>query len=252
MFHLDVKHAFKMFIKKTRTEFKNIFQDSTEGLEEPRYLLHHDKVEEAAKSLGIEPEESLPGNINFQVRIIKVEKLIELHCFGYHEWENPPRNQGDKKKWGMMKIPIISQKEQEVLPEKYTQRKIEFHLSVSYVCKFTNDELHKYSHEQWEPIVVIEQTVTERIKKKQEVNLGKNKDEERGRHRWDRRDSSYENEERGRHRRDRRDSSYDRPNRRTYVNQRDVEYIPDRRPLPNIPHYDGNLVELNQYQRQGN
>ena len=203
MFHLDVKHAFKMFIKKTRTEFKNIFQDSTEGVEEQKYLLHHDNVEEAAKSLGIAPEEGLPGNINFQVRIIKVEKLIELQCFGYHEWENPPRNQGNLKKWGMMKIPIVSQKEQEILPEKYTQRKIEFHLSVSYVCKFTNNEFHKHSHVQWEPVRVIEETVTVRLKEKGRVNLGRDENEERGRVNIGR---------------DGRESSYDRPNRRVSVN----------------------------------
>ena len=100
MFYLDVKHAFRMFIKKMRNEFKTIFQDSTEGVDEQRYKLHLDKVEEAAKALGIEPEESLPGNINFQVRIIKVKKLIELHCFGYHQWDNPPKNEGDQRKWG--------------------------------------------------------------------------------------------------------------------------------------------------------
>ena len=110
-------------------------------------------MEEEAKALGIEPEESLPGNINFQVRIIKVEKLIELHCFAHHQWENPPLNAGNDRQWGMLKIPIVSQKEEEVLPEKYTLRKMEFHLSVSYVsqlmavqgeedkiyCKHSND-----------------------------------------------------------------------------------------------------------------
>jgi hypothetical protein len=130
MYHIEVKHAFKMFIKKTRSEINNIFQDSIPGVEEQSYLLHHKNVEEAAKILGITAEEGLPGNINFQVRVVKVEKLIELQCFGHHEWENPPRNEESLKTWGMMKIPIVSQKEQEPLPEKYTQRKIEFHLSV--------------------------------------------------------------------------------------------------------------------------
>jgi hypothetical protein len=92
MYRIEVKHAFAMFIKKTRNEIKNIFQDSIPGVEEESYLLHQKDVEEAAKMHGIIAEEGLPSNINFQVRVVKSEKLIELHAFGLHEWENPPRN----------------------------------------------------------------------------------------------------------------------------------------------------------------
>ena len=64
---------------------------------------------------------------------MKTEKLIELHAFGFHEWDRPTKNEEKFKTWGMMKIPLVTQKETEPLPEKYTQRKIEFHLSVSYI-----------------------------------------------------------------------------------------------------------------------
>ena len=84
MYRIEVKHAFAMFIKKTRNEIKNIFQDSIPGAEAESYLLHEKDVEEAAKMLGILTEEGLPSNINFQVRVVKNEKLIELHAFGLH------------------------------------------------------------------------------------------------------------------------------------------------------------------------
>ena len=269
MYYLDVKHAFRMFIKKMRNEFKTIFQDSTEGLEEQRYILHLDKVEEATKALGIEREESLPGNINFQVRIIKVEKLIELRCFAHHHWDNPPLNAGNDRQWGMLKIPIVSQKEEEILPEKFILRKMEFHLSVSYVSKLTDvqgvtGEVYcKHSNNTWQSIDVIERIVTENIKERHKVNLGpedggrprgdrndnRYENDERGRHREERRDNSYENDRRNRHRRDRRESSYDRHSNQDII-RLGREYTPTRRPLPMVPNYEvGDLMELNQ--RQG-
>ena len=115
MYYLDSKHAFKMFIKKTRSEFKSIFQDSTEELEEQRYKLDLVDVEEKAKALGIEPDEGQQGIVNFQVRIIRVEKLIQLHCFAHHDWENPTNNAKETRQWGILRIPIINLKVEEKL-----------------------------------------------------------------------------------------------------------------------------------------
>ena len=54
-------------------------------------------MEEAAQKLGILTEEGLPSNVNFQVRVVKTERLIELHAFGFHEWDNPPKNDENLK-----------------------------------------------------------------------------------------------------------------------------------------------------------
>jgi hypothetical protein len=171
MFRIEVKHAFAMFIKKTRNEIKNIFKDSIPGAEAESYILHLQDVEETAKKLGILTEEGLPSNINFQVRVVKTEKLIELHAFGLHEWDNPPKNDENLKTWGMMKIPLVTQKESEPMPEKYTQRKIEFHLSVSYVTKCMNNEYYKHSQVEWEPIKRMEEKVTTRLIEKAQVEI---------------------------------------------------------------------------------
>ena len=114
-------------------------------------------MEEAAKKHGIVTEEGLPSNVNFQVRVVKTEKLIELHAFGFHEWDSQTKNEETFKTWGMMKIPLVTQKETEPLPEKYTQRKIEFHLSVSYIQKCVNQVYCKHSQVRWEPIERMEE-----------------------------------------------------------------------------------------------
>ena len=176
MYYLDSKHAFKMFIKKTRSEFKSIFQDSTEGLEAQRYKLHLESVEEKAKALGIEPDESLPGSINFQVRFVKVEKSIQLHCFAHHEWKNPPTNAKDKRQWGMLKIPIVTLKEEEKLPEKYNLRKMEFQLSCSYTTKQDEDNnWNKYTGKEWVLDDELERKATANLKEKHAVNVKGNK-----------------------------------------------------------------------------
>ena len=46
MFRVEVKHAFSMFIRKTRNEIKNCFKESVSGQEEQYYKLHEEDVEE--------------------------------------------------------------------------------------------------------------------------------------------------------------------------------------------------------------
>ena len=59
---------------------------------------------------------------------MKTEKLVELHAFGFHQWDSPAKNDEMHKTWGMLKILLITQKETEPLAEKYAARKIEFHI----------------------------------------------------------------------------------------------------------------------------
>ena len=86
-YYLDVRHAFRMFVKKMKGEFKAIFQDCTESHEEQRYILDKTDAEGKAKTMGVEMEEGQQGIVNFQVRIIKEDKNIFLHCFALHHWE---------------------------------------------------------------------------------------------------------------------------------------------------------------------
>ena len=171
-YYLDVKHAFRMFVKKTRSEFKAIFQDSTENHEEPRYILDMTTAEERAKAMGIEKDEGQQGIVNFQVRIIKEEKIIHLHCFAHHHWEHPTANEKDKREWAILRIPLINLKAEENLPEKYNLRKIEFSLSSSAVTKKdTDNDWYKYTGKGWNLIDAIEKTATENIKARKEVRV---------------------------------------------------------------------------------
>ena len=138
MFRVEVKHAFSMFIRKTQNEIKNCFKESVSGQEEQHYELHDKDVEEMAKKHNIGKEEGLPGNVSFQVRIVQSDKLVELHAFAFHQWNNPSTNNEGERTWGMLQIPLITQKEKEPLAEKFVARKIEFHLSISYIQKSLN------------------------------------------------------------------------------------------------------------------
>ena len=169
-YYLDVRHAFRMFVKKMKGEFKAIFQDSTENHEEQRYLLDKTAAEEKAKTMGVEMEEGQQGIVNFQVRIVKEEKSIFLHCFSHHDWERPIANAKDQREWAILRIPLITLKTDEDLPEKYNLRKIEFSLSSSSLTKYDND-WYKYTEHGWELIAAIEETATANIKARKEVKI---------------------------------------------------------------------------------
>ena len=161
MYYPDVKHAFKMFVKKTRSEFKSIFQDSTENHEEQRYILDVTTAEEKAKAMGIEPDEGQQGIVNFQVRIIREEKSIHLHCFAHHHWQHPTANAKDKREWAVLRIPLINLKVEENLPDKYNLRKIEFSLSSSSITKRdTDNDWYKYTENGWKLVEALEKAAT--------------------------------------------------------------------------------------------
>ena len=208
-YYLDVRHAFRMFVKKMKGEFKTIFQDATDIHEEQRYVLDQLAAEEKAKSMDVEMEEGSQGIVNFQVRIVKEEKSIFLLCFSHHDWEQPITNAKDQRKWAIIRIPLITLKTEEDLPEKYILRKIQFSLSSSSVTKYT-DDWYKYTGKGWQLVADIEAVATANIKERKEVKLGKggennqgnmnnrgyvNVEQNRG---YNKEDHRYENEERNR------------------------------------------------------
>ena len=62
-YFLDVKHAFKMYVRKMKGEFKTVFQDSTEIHEQEKYELDKTDADERAKFMGVELEEGSQGLI---------------------------------------------------------------------------------------------------------------------------------------------------------------------------------------------
>ena len=96
-YFLDVKHAFKMYVRKMKGEFKTVFKDSIEIHEQERYELDTTDGDEKAKVMKLEVEEDSQGIVNFQVKISKHEKSILLLCFSYHNWNQPITNEEKKK-----------------------------------------------------------------------------------------------------------------------------------------------------------
>ena len=184
-YYLDVRHAFRMFVKKMKGEFKTIFQDSTESHEEQRYLLDKIAAEEKAKTMDVEMEEGSQGIVNFQVRIVKEEKSIFLLCFSHHDWERPITNAKDQREWAILRIPLITLKTEEDLPEKYILRKIQFSLSSSSVTRYT-DDWYKYTGKEWQLVSAIEEVATANIKARKAVNINEGVNKE---------DNRYRNEE---------------------------------------------------------
>ena len=128
MFRIEVKHAFGMFLKKTLNEIKTSFPDAESGPIKDHYaLLQGDDIDAEVKKNAILENEGLLGQLSFQVRIIQDEncKEVDLKAFAFHDWNAPSLNT-DKKRWGMLKIPMIIQSSYSVIAEKFLKRKIEF------------------------------------------------------------------------------------------------------------------------------
>ena len=77
----------------------------------------------------------------------------------------------------MLKILLITQKEKEPLAEKFVARKIEFHLSISYIQKsedagkvFKKIKISNHQPE-WVDINLLEETVQRRLEEKAKVGL---------------------------------------------------------------------------------
>ena len=87
MYRMEVKHAFQM------NEIKQNFTDAVSEPVKGYYdLLLETDIEEKAKKHNIAETEEVPGNFGFQVRIVQTEKVVELHAFAKHQWEEPSVN----------------------------------------------------------------------------------------------------------------------------------------------------------------
>ena len=148
-FFLDVKHAFKMYVRKMKGEFKTVFKDSIESQEQERYKLNTTDGDEKAKLMKLEVEEDSQGIVNFQVKISKHEKSILLLCFSHHNWNKPITNDKEEREWATLRIPLVTLKVEDDLPEKYTLRIIQFSLSSSAICRYHDNEWEKHTGKEW-------------------------------------------------------------------------------------------------------
>ena len=140
MFRLEIKHALKMFITKTMAEIKQSFQEAIPNAVQDHYELKVDDdndktVEGMAGQHGIVESPELQGSFAFQIRIIQEEKLIQIHGFSKHHWDKPTINNEPERRWGMFRIPVLTQACKTALADKYLQRKIEIFVNISYLEK---------------------------------------------------------------------------------------------------------------------
>jgi hypothetical protein len=182
MFRIEVKNAFGLFLKKTINEVKTPFPDAESKTVKDTYeLFKGDNTNEEVKKNAIDENEGLQGQLSFHVRITQDEqsKEVDLKAFAFHDWEKPSENT-DNKKWGMLKIPIISQKSYSVIPEKFLKRKIEFFLSISYLQKKENNAWGKLllakdndgnTVTNWEEEAMFRQAVKESLKLKRQLSV---------------------------------------------------------------------------------
>ena len=188
-YFLDVKHAFKMYVRKMKGEFKTVFKDSIENQEQERYKLDKTDGDEKAKVMKLEVEEDSQGIVNFQVKISKHEKSILLLCFSHHNWNQPITNDKEERAWATLRIPLVTLKVEEDLPEKYTLRIIQFSLSSSAISRYYNNNWEKHTGKEWTLVSEMEQRATENIIAKKRVNIAdgnRSRNEEQSRYRGDR------------------------------------------------------------------
>ena len=184
MFRLEIKHALRMFITKTMAEIKKSFQDSVTNTVQDYYNLEIDdannnKVESLAGERGLEESQELEGSIAFQIRIIQDENQIQIHGYSRHDWDQPTFNKEQDRKWGLIRIPVLTQASKTPLEEKFLQRKIDIFVNISYLEKSLHfgREPKIYGKlrivktiegtiSSWEDIKWLENEVSERLKKK--------------------------------------------------------------------------------------
>ena len=126
MFRIEVKNAFGLFLKKTIKKVKTPFPDAESKTVKDTYeLFKGDNTNEEVKKNAIDENKGLQGQLSFHVRITQDEqsKEVDLRAFAFHDWEKPSENTNNKK-WGMLKIPIITQKSYSVIADKFLKRKI--------------------------------------------------------------------------------------------------------------------------------
>ena len=183
MFRIEVKNAFGLFLKKTINEVKTPFPDAESKTVKDYYeLFKGDNTNEEVKKNAIDENEGLQGQLSFHVRITQDEqsKEVDLKAFAFHDWEKPSENTNNKK-WGMLKVPIITQKSYSAIADKFLKRKIEFFFNISYLqksgnggwgkLKLSKDTATDVTTTTWEEEVMFRQAVEESLKLKQQLKV---------------------------------------------------------------------------------
>ena len=189
MFRLEIKHALRMFITKTMAEINKSFQDSVTNTVQDYYNLEIDDanentVENLAGKRGIEESPELEGSFAFQIRIIQDENHIQIHGYSRHDWDQPTFNKEQDRKWGLIRIPVVTQASKTPLEEKFLQRKIDIFVNISYLEKSLHSGTEPKSYgklriiktiegtkSSLEDIKILEHEVSERLKKKSLINI---------------------------------------------------------------------------------
>ena len=184
MFRLEIKHALRMFLTKTVSEINKSFQDPVTNTVQDYYDLEIDdannkEVQSSAGEKGIEESQELEGSIAFQIRITQKDNQVQIHGYSRHDWDQPTFNKDQDRKWGLIRIPVLTQASKTPLQDKFLQRKIDIFVNVSYLEKCLNystepkiyGKLRIFktmgrTESTWEDIKALEDEVSERLKRK--------------------------------------------------------------------------------------
>ena len=138
-------------------------------------MLYIVQVEATKQKLDL--DEGGLGQVNIEIRYIQEmeEKNISLQGWGFGPWEEPfVETPSHPRKWGKFLLLLAVQDEQKAIPEKMVLRKYNVTFSANYVEKQEHPNTDSWmlvTKTGWEPKVVIDKAVQEKIKEKRTVQI---------------------------------------------------------------------------------